>query len=31
MQVAATCNLGMEIILTAASDAGKKREAAAKK
>ncbi len=31
MQVAATCNLGMEIILTAAADAGKKREAAAAK
>lgn len=29
MQVAATCNLGMEIILTAASEAGKKRDAAA--
>lgn len=29
MQVAATCNLGMEIILTAAAEANKKREAAA--
>lgn len=29
MQVAATCNLGMEIILTAASEASKKREVAA--
>lgn len=31
MQVAATCNLGMEIVLTAAAEAGKKREAAAAK
>lgn len=31
LQVAATCNLGMEIILTASSEAGKKREAAAAK
>lgn len=30
MQVAATCNLGMEIALTAAAEAGRKRETAAK-
>ena len=30
MQVAATCNLGMEIILSASSEAGKKRQTATK-